>query len=233
MNIILGDGLLGSSVIGLSGWNYVSRKEHGFDINKPGTWKECIPKGTKTIINLIANTDTYSENIDSLFETNYRAVIRLVDYCNENEIKLVHFSTDYVYEKSKANAKETFKAVPGNAYAMSKLLADEYVMKHCSDYLVLRGAQKVDPFPYEKAFTNIVGNFDYPDVIADLVIKMVKLGATGLYNIGTETKSVYDLAVQTKTDVEPVEAPSHFPNNVTMNLDKMNKLLEEWHEELE
>ena len=233
MNIILGDGLLGSSVIGLSGWNYVSRKEHGFDINKQSTWKECIPKGTNTIINLIANTDTYSENIDSLFETNYRAVIRLVDYCNENGIKLVHFSTDYVYEKSKANAKETFKAVPGNAYAMSKLLADEYVMKHCNDYLVLRGAQKVDPFPYEKAFTNIVGNFDYPDVIADLVIKMVKLNATGLYNIGTETKSVYDLAVQTKPDVEAVEAPAHFPNNVTMNLDKMNKLLEEWHEELE
>lgn len=233
MNFILGDGLLGSSVIGLSGWNYASRKEHGFDINKQSTWKDCIPSNVSTIINLIANTDTYSDDIDSMFQTNYRSVINLVDYCNKHKIKLVHFSTDYVYENSRSNAKETFKASPGNSYAMSKLLADEYIMKHCSDYLILRGAQKVDPFPYDNAFTNIVGNFDYPDVIAGLVIKMVKLGATGLYNIGTPTKSVYDLAVLTKPEVNPVEAPPHFPNDVTMNLDKMNKLLEEWQEELE
>ena len=233
MNIILGDGLLGSAVIGLSGWNFISRKNHGFDINKTNTWHGLFPKGTKVIINLIANTDTYSKDINSLFDTNYRAVIKLVDYCNENDIKLVHFSTDYVYENSRSNAKETFKAIPGNTYAVSKLLADEYIMKHCKEYLILRGAQKIDPFPYEHAFTNVVGNFDYPDVIADLVIKMVKLGAEGLYNIGTETKSVYDLAIQTKADVEPIEAPDHFPNNITMNLDKMNKKLEEWQKELE
>lgn len=233
MNVILGDGLLGSAVIGISGWNYVSRRDHGFDINKPQTWKNCIPKETTTIINLVANTDTYTDDLDSLFETNYRGVIRLVDYCNENGIKLVHFSTDYVYEKSRTNAKETFKAVPGNAYAMSKLLADEYIMKHSNNYLILRGAQKPDPFPYDKAFTDVVGNFDYPDAIGELVVKMVKLGAKGLYNIGTELKSVYELAQRSHPNVRPVESPKHFPNDVSMNLDKMNKVLEEWHEDLE
>jgi len=233
MNIILGDGLLGSSVIGLSGWNYASRRDHGFDINRTSTWGACIPKGTQTIINLIANTDTYSEKIDDLFQTNYRAVIDLVDYCNSKDIKLVHFSTDYVYENSRSNAKETFKASPGNAYAMSKLLADEYIIKHSKNYLILRGAQKVDPFPYDKAFTNVIGNFDNPDVIADLLIKMVKLGANGLYNIGTPTKSVYDLASICKPDVKKAVAPDHFPNDVTMDLTKMNNKLKEWQEELE
>lgn len=225
MNLILGDGLLGGSVIGLSGWPHVSRKNHGFDLNKKSTWSSNIPSGTTTIINLIANTDTYSDDIDSMFQTNYKSVIDLVDYCNQHDIKLVHFSTDYVYENSRTEAKETFKTGPTTAYAMSKVLADEYIMKHCNNYLILRGAQKVDPFPYEAAFTNVIGNFDYPDVIAELVIKMVTSDASGLYNIGTATKSVYDLAIQSRDDVEMAEAPAHFPRDITMNLDKMNNFL--------
>ena len=62
---------------------------------------------------------------------------------------------------------------------------------------------------------------------------MVKLGANGLYNIGTPTKSVYDLASKSKPDIQKAEAPDHFPNDVTMDLTKMNNKLEEWHEELE
>jgi dTDP-4-dehydrorhamnose reductase len=225
MILILGDGLLGSAVIGQSAWQFVSRKNDQFDLNKPATWRSSIPRGVSTIVNLIANTNTYTTNMNSMFETNYRGVVSLVDYCNENDVKLVHFSTDYVYEKSKSNAKETDKAIPTTSYATSKLLADEYIMKHCNNYLILRGAQKIDPFPYESAFSNLWGNFDYPDVIADIVIEMVVSGATGLYNIGTDRKSMFDLARRTKPDVKPAEAPEHFPKDVTMDLTKMKKWL--------
>lgn len=231
MNLILGDGLLGSAVIGSSGWQYVSRKHHGFNINKKNTWKNNIPNGVNCIINLIANTDTYSKNIDKMFETNYRGVVSLVDYCNKNEIKLVHFSTDYVYENSKTNAKETDRTRPTTSYAMSKVLADEYIMKHSNNYLILRGAQKDDPFPYESAFTNVYGNFDYPDLIADILVEMVRSDATGLYNIGTETKSMYDLAKITKPEVLKSIAPDHFPKDITMDLSKMNKHLALWREQ--
>lgn len=231
MNIVLGDGLLGSSVIGLSGWDYISRKRDGFDINKYAKLNSILPKGTKTIINLIANTDTYSSDINSMFQTNYRAVIDLVDFCNKKNIKLVHFSTDYVYEKSVSNATEEDKAIPTTPYAMSKLLADEYIMKHSKNYLILRGAQKVDPFPYESAFTNLMGNFDYPDIIAEIVIAMVIFGATGLYNIGTPTKSMYDLAKKTNPYVKESIAPDHFPTDVTMNLNKMTVFLNEQYSE--
>lgn len=231
MNLVLGDGLLGSAVIGASGWQYLSRREHGFNINKKSTWKGNIPNGISCAINLIANTDTYSTDINGMFETNYRAVISLVDYCNKNNIKLVHFSTDYVYENSKPNSKETDKTKPTTPYAMSKVLADEYIMKHSNDYLILRGAQKEDPFPYESAFTNVYGNFDYPDVIAEILVEMVRSNATGLYNIGTQTKSMFDLAKITKPGVLESIAPDHFPKDITMNLSKMEKHLEQWQEQ--
>ena len=82
MNLVLGDGLLGSAVIGSSGWSFISRKENGFDINKPNQWKSIIPNGTSTIINLVANTNTYSTDVLSMFTTNYRGVVDLVEYCN-------------------------------------------------------------------------------------------------------------------------------------------------------
>lgn len=227
MNIILGDGLLGSAVIGASGWVFVSRKENGFDINKPNQWKSIIPNGTSAIINLIANTDTYSSDVLSMFNTNYKGVVSLVDYCNERNIKLVHFSTDYVYENSRTNAKETNKAKPVTPYAVSKLLADEYVMKHCNNHLILRGAQKVDPFPYDTAYTNVYGNFDYADTIAEIVIDMIKTDASGLFNIGTPKKSMFDLAKLTKKDVKPGIAPDHFPKDITMNLNKMIEWLDQ------
>jgi len=231
MNLILGGGLLGSTVIVTSGWQYTSRKEHGFDINNRNSWNSNIPKDVTCIINLIANTDTYSKDIDAMFETNYRAVINLVDYCNDNKIKLVHYSTDYVYENSKTNANELDKTAPTTPYAMSKVLADEYIIKHCNDYLILRGAQKEDPFPYESAFTNVYGNFDYPDAIAEILIKMVKSNASGLYNIGTPTKSMFDLAKKTKPEVLEAIAPDHFPKDVTMDLTKMEKHLQKWQEQ--
>jgi len=114
---------------------------------------------------------------------------------------------------------------------MSKALADEYIMKHSNDYLVLRGSQKDDPFPYESAFTNLYGNFDYPDKIAELVIEMVRSGAVGLYNIGTPIKSMFELAKLSKQDVKEALAPGHFPKDVTMNISLMEKHLKLWQDQ--
>ena len=85
MNLILGDGLLGTPVIGSSGWAYVSRKEGGFDINKKATWKNNIPKSTTTIINLIANTDTYSSDAFGMFNAKQNGIFINYIIFDENE----------------------------------------------------------------------------------------------------------------------------------------------------
>jgi hypothetical protein len=225
MRVVLGDGLLGSAVIGQTGWHYISRKNDDLDIRRPSTWMGLIPKDTTEIINLIANTNTYSDDVRLMYDVNYSAVVELVRFCNKRNIKLVHYSTDYVYENSTSNATERTKEKPTSHYATSKWLADKYIMQHCNDFLICRGSQKPDPFPYDVGFTDLMGNFDYPDVIAEIFIKMVKSGAKGLYNIGTETKSIYDLALQTQPDVKPGLTPSHMPKDVTMNLTKMKTWL--------
>ena len=85
MRVILGDGLLGTAVIGQTGWHYVSRSKDGIDLTK-GNWKQHIPIGTTEIVNLIANTDTYGNDFDKIFSVNYRAVRDLVHFCNDMNI---------------------------------------------------------------------------------------------------------------------------------------------------
>ena len=228
MRIVLGDGLLGSAVIGQTGWMYISRSKDDIDIRRPSTWKSLIPNGTTEIINLIANTDTYSDDARNMYDINYSAVVELVRFCNNRNIKLVHYSTDYVYEGSTTNAKETYKEKPTSHYAVSKWLADKYIMQHCNNFLICRGSQKPDPFPYDTAFDDIMGNFDYPDTIAEIFVQMIKADAKGLYNIGTETKSIHDLALKTHPTVSRAAAPSHMPKDVTMDLTKMTEFLKDW-----
>lgn len=226
MRLILGDGILATELIGQTGWAYISRSKDGLDINRPETLRELVPRQTSTIINLIANTDTYSTDIKGMFDTNYRAVKGLVEFCNQRQIKLVHYSTDYVYENSRSNATEQDEVGPTTPYAMSKALADEYIQQHCRDYLICRGSHKPTPFQYDIAWQDVRGNFDYIDVITEIFHRLIMEGAQGLFNIGTPTKTMYELAAETNQRVKPALAPPHFPKDVTMDLSKLNNFLQ-------
>ena len=143
--------------------------------------------------------------------------------------KLVHVSTDYVYANSIDTPNEEDTPVHQETYyAYTKLLADGYIELKGKNYLILRGTHKPTPFPYEGAWTNHLGNFDYIDVIVDLYIKLIKKDAKGLFNVGTEFKSMYRLAQRTKPNVLPIyNTDLKVPLSVKMNVSKLNKFLDE------
>ena len=55
--LVLGDGILGSEIVKQTGWESMSRKKTGFDINS--TSLEVL-NDYDIVINCIANTDCYS-----------------------------------------------------------------------------------------------------------------------------------------------------------------------------
>jgi len=228
--VVLGDGLLGSEIVSQTSWNYISRKKNKFDITKPDDFEkyfietfEGMASKVKydTIINCIANTNTYSENKEEHWKVNYEATANLVDFCNKWNIKLIHISTDYVYTNSVNNASENDVPVHGNNwYSYTKVLADAYIELKSKNYLICRETHKPKPFPYEKAWVDQVGNFDYVDVIANIIIKLTKGNFTGMYNVGTELKSIAELASQTR-EITPMCKTSWIPSNTSMNLSKL------------
>jgi dTDP-4-dehydrorhamnose reductase len=233
---ILGDGLLGSEIVKQTGWDYVSRKKDNFDINDSTSYPlffmqdyngVAFWKKYDVIINCIANTDTYSSNKEDMCHTNYKSVALLSNFCKKEQIKLVHISTDYVYADSISNATEEDLPVPSNNwYSYYKLLADEYISLTNSNHLICRCLFKEKPFQFEYAWTDQIGNFDYVDVIADLIIKLVKAEAVGIFNVGTELKTIYQLAEQTKGVKESLK-PEHVPGDVSTNTSKLYKFLNE------
>lgn len=220
--LVLGDGLLGSEIVKQTGWEYISRKKDNFNIkNVVEIFR--MDYEPNVIINCIANTDTYSEDKDSHWDTNYVFVNRLIKYCNAFRIKLVHISTDYLYANSFENASENYVPVHcNNWYGYTKLLADGLVQLESTDYLICRCTHKPKPFPYDKAWTDQTGNFDYVDVISGLIIKMINKDLNGVYNVGTETKTMFELASQTK-NVDEAWRPDYVPINTSMNIDKLKK----------
>jgi len=113
-------------------------------------------------------------------------------------------------------------------YAYTKLLADGYIELKGKNYLILRGTHKPTPFPYEGAWTNHLGNFDYINVIVDFYIKLIKKDAKGIFNVGTEFKSMHRLAQRTNPNVKPIlNNDIRVPLDVSMNVSKLNKFIHE------
>lgn len=225
--LIIGDGTLGSEIISAIGWSYISRKKDGIDFSDISTYSSSLD-GYDEIINCVANTDTYSHDEKKHWEINYASVANLVDLCRVNNQKLIHISTDYVYSNSQSHASECDVPVHcANWYGYTKLLADGYIQLRSLNYLILRGSFKKYPFPYDNAIVTQIGNFDYVNEIAKLMIAVIESGATGVVNIGSDVKTIYELAKISRPNVSPSFEILHstMPKDITINVSKMNKLI--------
>lgn len=220
--LVLGDGLLGRELINQTNWDYVSRSKDGFDVNH---LDEFILSNYDIVINCIAHTDTYTEEREDHWNVNCKFVDKLIDYCNEHFIKLIHISTDYVYSNSIPFASENDVPVHcNNWYGYTKLLSDGLIQLRSEDYLLIRCSHKPTPFVYDNAWIDYVGNFDYVDTIATLIIDCINKDLSGVYNVGTDVKTMFDLANETNV-VESSFTPSHVPNNLSMDLTKLKSSL--------
>lgn len=224
--VILGNGLLGKELHNQTNWDVLSRSVDGIDLTDINTWAHLLLP-YDTIINCIAYTNTYDNNKSKHWDTNYKAVVELMDYCNNHNKKLVHISTDYVYANSIGTPNE--EGVPvhqSTYYAYTKLLADGYIELKGKNYLILKGTHKPTPFPYENAWLDHLGNFDYVDVIAKLYIELINRNATGIFNVGTKWKSMYTLAKRTSPKVFPIHNNDvKIPLDVGMDISKLNEFL--------
>lgn len=217
--LVLGDGLLGKEIVKQTGWDYISRSKDKFDALNPNFNHIFYPK-YDIIVNCIANTDSYSKDLQSHLEINYKFVTLLTEFCNKWKIKLVQISTEFVYANNN-NPKETDLPIPDNSwYAKTKLLADHYVSLMCSDYLICRELHKSNDFSPPKIW-DVKTSGDKVKNIAPLIIELINKKATGIFNVGTGTKSYIDIYPKGKV----ITPPSFVPKNTSMNLDKQNNYL--------
>lgn len=165
----------------------------------------------ETIVNCAVCKD--EADLDQLYAVNINAVKNLLRFCwscyrdLDVTIKLVHVSTDYVYGLGNRMNRETDPLKPESLYAVSKMFGEKAIIQAAmkpTDYLILRTSFFPRPFTWTGGHTNKYTSGDFVDVIAGQIVEAMGSGLTGIYNVGTSRKSVYDLLRQQKPDIEPV-----------------------------
>lgn len=87
------------------------------------------------------NVDVCEREEDLSFEVNARAVKRLAQACAATGAKLVHFSTNYVFDGTSAEPyDEVDRPSPRSVYAISKLAGEHAALAYAPGALVVRTA---------------------------------------------------------------------------------------------
>ena len=160
--------------------------------------KKIKPKYIIHCAGLSRPMDLHVKNINKSINLNIIGTANVVNICSEFNIKLIYFSTGYVYDGKKGNYSENDPLLPINNYAWSKLGGECSVVLYKKS-LILRIMMCERPFLHDHAFYDIKTNFMFQDEVAKIIPKI--LDKKGIINIGGKIQSVYDFAKKTKKDV--------------------------------
>jgi dTDP-4-dehydrorhamnose reductase len=113
------------------------------------------------IINAAAytNVDKAEEEKELADLLNHQAVAILAEYCAQNNVKLIHYSTDYVFDGSGSapfDEDNTKNLQPLNHYGLTKLLGERAIAKSGCGHIILRISWIYDHNPDNKNFVNTI-----------------------------------------------------------------------------
>ena len=166
----------------------------------------------------------HEKKIEKSIMVNIIGTANIVRACTKLKIKLIYFSTNYVYPCKKGNYKETDPLMPINNYGWSKL-GGECAVQMLKGSLILRLAITDFPFSYKKAIKNAYSSFifnkDFANILPSLINK------TGIINIGGKRQSIYQFAKKSNPKIKSImiNKNSKFPKDSSLNVKKFNQIL--------
>ncbi len=167
------------------------------------------------IINCAAynQVDAAESDYYSAMKANYTGPLNLVNISTDRKIKLLHFSTDYVYDGGKSEPyNEDDEANPLSIYAKSKYMGERAVLENSDKSLVLRVSwvfgkgrqnfiyrllQWAGKNPELKIVTDEISVPTWTGSIVEICMKSLEQGLSGLYcSPNSASASRYDWAVK-------------------------------------
>ena len=166
--------------------------------------------------------DIHDKLISKSINLNIIGTCNIVKVCSDLKIKIIYFSTGYVYEGKRGNYKENEPVLPINNYAWSKL-GGECAVAMYKNSLILRITMCEKPFLHSYAFHDIKTNFIFHEEVVKIIPKI--LNKKGIINVGGKTQSIFAFAKKTKKDVKKKSGNKFLPKNPSMNIEKLNKIM--------
>ncbi len=188
--------------------------------------KRTKPKAVLHLAGLSRPLSIHEKDISKSIELNIIGTSNVVMACKKLNIKMIYFSTSYVYPGKKGNYKENDPILPVNNYAWSKLGGEAAVQMY-KNSLIVRACMTEKPFIHKKAFSDVFLNFIFQEEIAKLLPKIIK--KKGIINVGGPIKTVYKFAKKFNPLVQKISFKQikdvSFKKNMSMNVSKFRKIL--------
>jgi dTDP-4-dehydrorhamnose reductase len=167
--------------------------------------------------------------------------------CQSAGVKLVHISTDHLFDGSKAMSDEKSTPIPLNQYAKTKLQAEQYVADACPEVLIIRtnffgwGQSKKHSFSdwiiQSLKNSKIINLFDdvfftpvLISVLAESIEKLLEFKASGIFNISSNERISkyefglklcktfgYDQQLINQTSVESLNLKAKRPSDMSLD----------------
>ncbi|SMO85816.1 dTDP-4-dehydrorhamnose reductase [Gracilimonas mengyeensis] len=217
---------------------FISLSSYDFDLTDHADTRRVMGNlKPDVLINCAAYTkvDQAEEEPEKAFAINGEGVANLAGYCAEHDIKLVHFSTDYVFPGTKEDGEklpggypEDHPTNPINVYGESKLAGEKALKESGCSYLLCRVSwlcgrygnnfvKTMLKLGHERDLLKVVndqhGCPTFTKNAVDLCWKLILQEEEGTFHLSSKGKiSWYDFAneifkqADVKVHVEPVDS---------------------------
>jgi dTDP-4-dehydrorhamnose reductase len=186
--------------------------------------------------NVVINTSAYhnvplcEQSPDLSFAINGTGTLNLAKVCNDLNAKLVHYSTDYVFDGNKKQPYvETDACNPLNVYAITKLAGENFVLNYANQPYVIRVSGIYGKVPCRAKGGNFITTMlklakEKPEVkvvddeiltptptsaIADNTLALINKDAYGLYHMTCEGQCSWYEFAKTIWEVLQLKTPLH------------------------
>ncbi|EOQ87930.1 dTDP-4-dehydrorhamnose reductase [Leptospira yanagawae serovar Saopaulo str. Sao Paulo = ATCC 700523] len=185
-------------------------------------FKNKLPKNTFGIINAAAYTavDLAESNKEKAYSINSEAPAIIAEYSSRYEIKLIHISTDFVFDGLKSSPYfETDSKNPLSVYGKSKSEGEELVLNRDSNSIIIRTSWVYSKFGNNFLNTMIrlskernsisvvddqIGSPTWAGDLAGVCIEALSSNRSGIYHFSNEgVASWYDFAYAIISKVNP------------------------------
>ncbi len=156
------------------------------------------------VVNCAALTNVSEIEKDSRTAINVNTIgaCNVLIACITRKIKLVHISTDHVFDGKLGQYKTDDAINPLTKYAKTKAAA-ELCVRTYENSLVIRTSFFGHKFPFEKAFVDQFSSKDYVDIIAPKVYDAMLGDKTGIIHVASKRRSLYEIAKERNAAIVP------------------------------
>ncbi|MFB9051992.1 dTDP-4-dehydrorhamnose reductase [Formosa undariae] len=206
----------------------ITNQQHVADFFQNNTIDWCINCAAYTAV------DKSESDVDLARKVNKDGAKHLAIACKDNNVKLIHVSTDFVFDgKSSSLYSETDIAEPLGIYGLTKLEGEQAIQENLDAYFILRTSwlysehannfmktmlRLAETRPELSVVADQIGTPTYATDLAAVMLKIINDNSTnyGLYHYSNEgVASWYDFAdaifeiADTKTKVFPINTEAY------------------------